>query len=258
MLGRILLMAACTIVPQLIVDETAAQQTGFRVETDLFLGSESKPFHQTVTLFSGGVAYDFPRDDSVVTMVDPKRGRIVLLDVGRQKQTEVDLVDVEKLVESGRNTLLASPETAVLVSDGDKVRFEGDKVIAGGELLRYEATLQQPENPQVALEYRTYTDALTRLNAVHNPTALPFARLSLNYAALEKQSLPKELTRYQSSARGQQIVRSILHANWRLSLDDKAKIAEIGRMLVSFESVSQQEFFRGQHSASAGNKTAGR
>ncbi|MCU0875712.1 MAG: hypothetical protein MUE50_25550, partial [Pirellulaceae bacterium] len=32
----------------------------FRIETDVFLGAEKEPVAQSVTLFSGGLVYDFP------------------------------------------------------------------------------------------------------------------------------------------------------------------------------------------------------
>lgn len=243
MAGRfVLMMVAGMLSSMTLTSRVHSQQTGFRVETDLFRGDEVEPFHQTVTLFFDGVAYDTPRDQGMLTMIDPKRDRIILLDETRQVQTEVDLLKLRAMIEKAKTNAFAV--TATLIADAEKVVASEDRVTAGDALIRYDATFQLAHTAAIAQQYAEFADASAMLNAGHDPAALPYARLNLNKAIAEKNALPKEITKTVSIGKIPQVHRSILHANWRLSKDDETRIAKIGTMLVSYPSVSQQEFFQ--------------
>lgn len=234
---------AKTIVSAFMMITTAAAvqaQTEFRVETDLFLGDEKEPFHQTTTLFSGGVAYDLPHGQNVVTMVDPKRNRIVLLDKQRRKQTNIDIDDLTKLIENAKTG--ATGILGQVIADAQLVEVAEDSLTVGQSLLRYEATLQ-PSSGECAAEYAAFANASAMLNGGRDPAALPYARLLLNEAILQKNKLPKEITKTVMLTKVPQVSRSILHANFRLSKDDQLSINEIGTMLASFEKIPQREFF---------------
>ena len=56
---------------------TLAMAEDFRVETDVFVGGEKEPVAQNVTLFSGGLVYDFPLiGPQEITVFDAARGAL--------------------------------------------------------------------------------------------------------------------------------------------------------------------------------------
>ncbi len=64
----------------------------FRIETDVFVNQAKEPAVQTLTIFSGGVVYDFLLTGvEEITVFDRDRNRLVLLDTKRKVKTELTL-----------------------------------------------------------------------------------------------------------------------------------------------------------------------
>ncbi len=223
-------------------ENLASSQVEFRVVTDVFLGNQKEPAQQTLTLFSGGVAYDISFDDpNQISMVDVGRDRIVLLNKELQIQTSIDLKKLQQYIESARKQAETS-DLAVYLHGAEQIEVVNSSVTVGDQVLRYQASLQQPRDEQMAQQYARTADALSLLNGWRSGLP-PFARLSLNRVVAEQKSLPEEITRTTSGNQKTEVVRCRLHANYRLSTEDKQQVTEIGKMLVSFRSVGEQEFF---------------
>lgn len=238
--------------PQAVV----APSAGFRVVTDVFFGTQKAPAQQSLTLFSAGVAYDISFDDpNQITMVDPQRSRIVLLNKATQTQTAIDLRELQQFIDSARKAAETS-ELATYLAGADKIVVTDDSVSVGDSVMQYQTSLQKPRDPQMAQQYAQAADALILLNGWRSGMP-PFARLSFNRAVAEQQALPQEITRTTSSGKQTIVVRSLLHTNWRLSRDDERQIAEIGTMLVSFSPVTAPEFFAAISNQAATPKVAG-
>ena len=73
----------------------------FRIESEVFISkSEKKPFARNLTLFKGHVVYDFMRTEPhEITIFDPQRDRIILLDVTRKIKTEIKLWQLQNIIE---------------------------------------------------------------------------------------------------------------------------------------------------------------
>lgn len=223
-------------------EKQASLQPEFRVVTDVFLGDHKEPAQQTLTLFSGGVAYDISFDDpNQISMVDVDRDRIVLLNKELQIQTSIDLNKLQQYIESARKQAETS-DLAVYLNGAEQIEVVGSSVTVGDQVLRYQASLQKPRDEQMAEQYARTADALSLLNGWRSGVP-PFARLSLNRVVAEQKSLPEKITRTTSSNKKTEVVRCRLHANYRLSKEDKQQVSEIGKLLVSFPSVAEQEFF---------------
>ncbi len=232
-----------------------APAPGFRVVTDVFFGTQKSPAQQSLTLFSAGVAYDISFDDpNQITMVDPQRSRIVLLNKATQTQTAIDLKELQQFIDSARKAAETS-ELATFLKGADKIAVTDDSVSVGDSVMQYQTSLQKPRDPQMAQQYAQAADALILLNGWRSGMP-PFARLSFNRVVAEQQSLPQEITRTTSSGKQTIVVRSLLHANWRLSKDDERQLAEIGTMLVNFAQVTAPEFFEALNDQAAA-KVAG-
>lgn len=223
---------------------TAGATTGFRVVTDIYFGTKKEPAQQSLTLFSAGVAYDISFDDpNQITMVDPGRARIVLLNKSRQIQTAIDLNELQRFIDSARKAAETS-ELAEYLKGADKISVTDSGVSVGDSVLEYHTTLQQPREPHMAQQYAAAADAFQLLNGWRSGMP-PFARLSLNRVVAEQHAIPQEITRTTSSGSGKHkdVVRCRLHTNWRLSKDDERQIVDIGNMLVNFQQVPPAEFF---------------
>jgi hypothetical protein len=239
----------CSLLPTPMKDCIAqdqppleSTQAAFRVETDVRVGTRTEPTQTSLTLFSGGVAYDISFDDpNQITMIDVQRERIVLLNKEARTQAIIDLRQLQQYIESARKQAETS-QLAPYLRGADQIDLTNNVVQVGDGVLRYEATLQAPREEQMAQQYARVADALSLLNGWRSGVP-PFARLSLNRVVAEQKSLPKEITRTTSGNNQTEVVSCRLHANWRLSKDDEKRVSEIGTMLVSFQTVSPPEFF---------------
>ncbi len=223
-------------------EKIAPPQAPFRVVTDVFFGSQKEPAQQTLTLFSAGVAYDISFDDpNQITMVDVARDRIVLLNKQQQTQTSIDLKQLQQYIDSARKQAETS-NLALYLKGAEQIEVTNNVVSVGDSVMRYEATLQQPRDEQMAQQYARAADALSLLNGWRSGVP-PFARLSLNRVVAEQKSLPEEITRTARSDSQTEVVKCRLHTNWRLSKVDEKQVADIGTMLVTYRTVTEPEFF---------------
>jgi hypothetical protein len=242
---------------------SAGQGMDFRIETDVILPLDNKPVQQSLTLFRGGVAYDYSRETPEQIMVlDHAQDRMVLLDASRKVQTIIDLPGLYALMESARNQAAGSG-LSVFLEDARTVEFNdaGGAVRVGSKILRYDANLQTPPQPLMSEHYGRFADASAYLNAWRNNSPPPFARVALNAAVSSRQAIPSEITRttqaLDGGVSGEQVVRCRLHSNWKLSKDDYARIDEIDGMMAGFAIVSSSDFYKAAASrepAVAGSK----
>ena len=220
----------------------AVDGVGFRVETDVFFGDQAAPQQQSKTLFLDGVAFDISLNDpNVITMVDPARQRIALLNQATRTRSEVDLRQLHEYIDSARKQAEASG-LAVFLRGATQVAQSDGEVRVGDAALLYQATVQRPPEERMAVEYAQVADALVLLNGWRSGVP-PFARLQLNQTLASMKSLPSEITRTSRADDQALVVRSKLHANWRLSRDDQDQIAEVERMLNEFQEVPATQFF---------------
>ncbi|GAB5402911.1 MAG: hypothetical protein Aurels2KO_11420 [Aureliella sp.] len=236
---RMGIVVACLLASMTV--NVMAQENGFRLETDVFVQGNDKPVSRTVTLFHNGVAYDFPRDGQRVTMVDPSGNRIVIFDTQRSVQTVVDIKELAKLMETAKKQ---APEfLTAIIAEADRVQSDSEKTVIGGEILSYTATHQSPPKQEYATSYAAFADALALLNAGREPAQLPYSRLKLNTTLRQKGLMPREVTKKVSIGSKPTVVRSIVHATWRLSSEHEDRIARVGEWLTKYNAVTQTDFF---------------
>lgn len=237
----------------LLSTSAAAQQAAFRVETQV----QTQPVKRTLTLFSEGVGYDFALDESgAITLIDPKRNRIVLLDPVREVKATLDMQELLGLVSKARQEV-AQSGLAGLLESAKKTRFDEQTqtVYVGDEYMSYQATLQAPAQENMAAQYAQFADWSARLNAVFEPHFPPYVRLELNRLVAEVGKLPKRITRTTQHQEQKSTIECILTANWRISTEDNEKIRRVGEMLVKFKDVTQAEYFAQKpRLISSGNK----
>lgn len=233
-------------------ENVSAQPPAFRVDTDIYVGESKEPIKQTLTIFSEGVYYDFAMDTSAaITIVDPSRNRIVLINPERQAKTTISTSSLLTLVAQAREKASQQPkdsDLARMLAAADQSSFDADTqtLTVGGDALKYEAKLQTPKDREMAIQYAEFADWSARLNAIYPPHFLPFVRLELNRQIVSRGMLPQVITRTEKHDRKQVVVACRLLVNSRISTDDQSKLARVGQLLATCKDMTPEQYFAPQ------------
>ncbi len=232
-----------------VTTRVTAQQPGFRIETDIHFGDEKAPSKQTLTLFSNGVYYDFSVDDpTAITMIDPQRNRIVLLDAKRNIQTVLDTIEMQKYFDSAK-LQSDSPDLQLLIKASEQFSFDEQtgRCTVGIPQMQYVATSQKPIDGSMAAQYAEFADWSARLNAVYPPRRAPYVRMRLNDELGSRGLLPAEIEITTKPISGKPMVtRCRLLAIWKLSSADLSKIKSVGEKLAQFNKLEPSRYFAEQ------------
>ena len=228
---------------------TAACAEDFCIHTKVHLGKEAV---ESVTMFRGGVVYDFIDSPEEITILDPPRDRFVVLDVTRKVKVAVTEVTIKAFSEKLRQEAQAR-KVDLLVFLADP-KFDETYDESSGELsmtspwMSYKVKTAEPKFPVATAQYAAYSDAQTQLNTLLKPGSLPpFARMALNSALADRGRLPTEvqLTRYAQTRGSKQVTIKAEHRlQWRLLEADRERIDAADRHLATFTEVSLGDYIR--------------
>jgi hypothetical protein len=224
----------------------------FRIDTDVFLEDNAEePIAETLTLFSGGLVYDFILSGSEeVTIFDVDRGNLVLLDTERQMKTS--LTTQELLALSAKMRVLAEGDKlAELFFPEFSTQFDVDgmQLVLTSPRLTYRVAATRPKLAGGAQRFRQFADWYARLNAIRPGNMPPFARLELNAALADRELVPEEIEREVVLERRfgnkKSRVRSKHSFVWMLSGTDRKRIERAGRLRAEYSpAVSLSEYWR--------------
>lgn len=232
----------------------------FRIETSVYVDEEPEPISQTLTLFSGGVVYDFFLSDShEITVFDPKRERLILLDTKRQLKTTLSTTSILDFIAQMRNRLTEEQKKFLLAPSMQVTADDATGTITlDGERVRYRVQGVAPKFPQAAESYRQFADWYARLNAMRVGNLPPFARLQLNSALAEKSLIPIEIERNvvlkKTLSESEQTLRSRHSAVWSLSASDRSRIDAAGNYMAAFRPVTFTEFIGSEFQTAQSDK----
>jgi len=181
-----------------------------RIESELFSDGAAEPVARSLTLFDGGVAWDFlelprskaePGEMELVEIVlhDPARERVVVIDPVRRVKTEIPLIRLERMSVSLAKWARSSDDRLVRWAGGPDFSAsfteEEDAILLSGPRVRYAVTLASAGSPEVATTYRQFADTAILLKALLHPGGIPpFPRLALNRRLEEEGAIPSEVT----------------------------------------------------------------
>ena len=244
-----LLSVSCVTLACTVMSVALGQQPGFRIDTDIHFGNEKAPSKQSLTLFSEGVYYDFSKDDpTAITMIDPQRNRIILLDGKRNSQTTIAMAELSKYVESAK-LQADSPDLKLLLKASEQVAFneQTNTCTVGIKQMSYVATTQKPPQSIIAEQYADFANWSARLNAVYPPQRPPYVRMRLNDELGSRGFLPAEIDKTTTLASGKSTTnRCRLIALWLLSRDDQAAIKGVGEKLAKYSKLDPVKYFAEQ------------
>ncbi len=228
----------------------------FRVATDIYLDEKKPPIKQSLTLFSQGVYYDLEQSENgLITVIDPKRNRIVLLD--RQRMVKSTLM-LEQLQTTVLNARPQAGDKISAVRDASYQTQKDGSTIAtvANDYIEYRAVTQPAPNPEFAKQFADFADWSSRLNAVTQPKLPPYLRMDLNRIILEHGAIPTEIRRLSRKHQGgkENVVSSRLMTVWQLSQDDHARIARCAAHIAEFREVPEAEYWQSNPVVSASAK----
>jgi len=227
-----------------------APAADFHVENAVYIEGNARPQSQGVTIFHDGLVYDFLTDPSEIIVFDKAHRRFELLDLTRRVRSEVSLDDVKAVVERAKQRLAghSNPQFRWLGAPSFDEALDRDKsaLTMRSDSLTYEVQLL-PAGPDVAVQYREFSDWYAQFNYVLNPGSRPpFARMKLNDALERNQGIAKEvrLTANFTANEPPQRITSRHELAGQLDSSDTKRLADARDAMQSFRHVSLKEYMQ--------------
>jgi len=227
----------------------------FRVETDLFIGTEKDPVGENLTLFAGGQVYDFLLSGSKeITIYDPARGQFKLLDTKRKLRSDIStqlllekVEATESLIAKGDDPFMRAvmkPKFDTKVEEFEENGETRVRITMTSKEITYKVVGAKPKHPEAIHAYRQFCDYFARFNSVRLGGFPPGSRLALNEALAERGLVPIEIERTIVSP-GKKLEHRTRHLiNYILSNQDLQKINAAGNYLAEFGAVDFEQHRR--------------
>ncbi len=248
---RVLAAAVLSLSSLTLVTE-AAQAADFHVANSVFVGGQSQPQSQGVTIFHEGLVYDFLNEPAEVIVFDKAQRRFMLLDISRRLRSEISMDDVQIVVDRVKQRLSAHPNPNVkwLVDPSFEEVFDPKTSLLTlkSPSLTYQAQMQATD-PVVAAQYHEFSDAYTQFNVALNPSSRPpFPRMMLNAAIERRRGVAKEV--HLTTTAGPKATPLKIASRHQLALQldaaDLNRVGEVREYLRSFRAVSLAEYRKGK------------
>ncbi|MEO0531750.1 MAG: hypothetical protein AAF266_14415 [Planctomycetota bacterium] len=242
-----LLLSACCLLPATAAD--------FRIETRVYVPGEETAVSESVTLFSGGAAYDFRDADNRVTVfrsgAADKPGRFVLLDTEREVRTDIG-ADRVAIATTKLRRWAAIQKDPYLRFSGDPTfdeQFDGDtgELRMTSKLMSYRLVTMQVASRPAMKELRAFLDAYAQLHTLLEGGLPPAPRLLVNEALANHDVVPIEVQLYRGPIEGEPDLRAEHLVTWILSRKDRHRIEQTNRQLTEFAAVDNSEFSQNAH-----------
>jgi hypothetical protein len=221
----------------------------FVIESRTYDGDHAKPFTSNTTVFHEGLVYDFVTTEDEITLLDPSRGRFVLMNTRRKIKTELTTDQVLRYTQhvqqwaAGKKDILlqfyADPKFDV-VEDGE------NRLKLTAAVLAYEV-VGKSQTPEIVSQYRQFCDWFARFNSAVSPgSQLPFPRLVLNNHLARRQLVPTQVDLTLAPQRrfgGKPVhLRSEHTLRPELTSEEIRQIDQTNRLLVTLKNVPLTEY----------------
>jgi hypothetical protein len=187
----------------------AAEDAGFRVESQVFVNGAEEPVARSLTLFRDGVAWDFLEPVAAkgghagtggeIVLHDPARERVVLVDPVRNLKTQIDAIRLERLSVSLASWARKSDDRLVQWAGGpdfgEGMTESDERIELVGPRVHYVIDFARPPSAEAAGIYRRFADTAILLKALVRPGGLPpFPRLAINRRVAAAGGIPTEVS----------------------------------------------------------------
>lgn len=220
----------------------------FRIETKVYSGTTKSPVSENTTLFEAGYVYDYLSKPERVAVFDQPHGRFILLDPACKLKAEVKTEDVRLFADKFRAVAEQSSRPLMKFAADPDFKIESpqdNELTFSSQYITYRLETLAANTPEIAQQYREFSDWYARFNAMSSPGSTPpFPRMAVNEELAKRGLVPKEVQLTIAATPGAKAVsmRSEHHVSWRLLPKDHKKIAETGNQLTTFKTVDFDKF----------------
>ena len=226
----------------------------FRVDTEVFRGSNKEPIAEILTIFSGGNVYDFQQAaPHEITISEPRRGVVTLLNVQHKKKAVVDMpelinaaINMQAAAAQAKNNPVfvaaAQPVFNITSSENTENNSKHTKLVFANKTLQYTVTGQLARHPGAANDYRHFSDLSARLGSLRSGGLPAGARLEVNAEIAKNGLLPTRVERVIHESLRKSEVRTEHLVVWTLAAEDRRRIDMAGNYLVEFTLIDFNEF----------------
>jgi hypothetical protein len=170
----------------------------FRVDNAVYAGSEKEPSSQSTTIFHEGAVYDCLKVPAETIVFEKLAGRFTLLDLAKQKRSEVTTVAITAFLTQLRPKAVESKDPLMKFLADPNFRERADEstgeLILSSPLVTYRVKLAHEATPTMVTQYRAFCDWYARLNSLLVPGSRPpFARLKVDAALAERKATPSQV-----------------------------------------------------------------
>jgi hypothetical protein len=251
-------MRITAIVLAWLITAVTAYGEDFRIHTKVYKGDETTPASQNLTLFRGGVVYDFLSDPTETTIFDRPRagkpGRFLLLDPARQVQAEVPLDRLHSFMSQLQLWAAGQSDPFLrflsLPQFNEQLDEEHQSWSYSSRFMNYRVKADAVGEEQFQ-QYDEFADWFVRLNTMLSIKTRPpygLGRLAVNASLRSRREIPSEVTLTVDSPnrflKRVTTFRSEHQLTALISQTDQARIDEAATQLVSFKKVTLEDYLQ--------------
>ena len=229
--------------------QTSSASSEFRIKIDIYDNESKPPINSIETIFMGGQYIELDDNRGRITVVDPGKGRVSILNSEARTLVHLEMAVLEKQVNSVLSEM-TTEQRRKFSSTGEPTVDPAGFVAIGNANLSYKFKTFTPSDPNIAVSYGDFANWSARVNARYYKVP-PIIRMELNQLLMDQRQLPEELHRLTVIAPPNQadpvgkteeiIARLFLTAP--LTNNDRGRVASVLRSMTEFKINTEKEFF---------------
>jgi hypothetical protein len=225
-----------------VVIDTQAAGDEFRIETMVYVGTQSKPLERRTTLLEETRVIDFQDNASgVANIVDLVTNELILVDEPKKQYAVVSASQMDAFIAAQQARIISKSfdQQQVLLPQLTR-SWDAQEWALGlsSPQLTYSATLVKPLSPELEAKYRQFTDWMARYNAIRGWPPAP--RLQLNQEMANLSLVPREIRKTVLIHSKRTTHR--YHLGWREQ--DRQRVDQITKSYPQYRERELSEFLR--------------
>ena len=229
--------------------QTSSASSEFRIKIDIYENESKPPIKSVETIFVGGQYMEFDDNRGRITVVDPGKGRVSILNSEARTLVHLEMAVLEKQVNSILSEM-TTEQRRKFSSTGEPTADSAGFVSLGNTNLSYKFKTFTPPDPNVAIAYGDFANWSARVNARYYKVP-PFIRMELNQLLMDLRQLPEELHRLTVITPPNQVdpvgkteeIIARLFLTEALTNNDRSRVAGVLRSMTEFKINTEKEFF---------------
>jgi len=229
--------------------QTRSASSEFRIKIDIYENESKPPINSIETIFIGGQYMELDDNRGRVTVVDPGKGRVSILNSEAKTMVHLEMAVLEKQVNSILSEM-TTEQRRKFSSTGEPTADAAGFVSLGNANLSYKFKTFTPADPNIAVSYGDFANWSARVNARYYKVP-PFIRMELNQLLMDQRQLPEELHRLtvivppnQANPVGKtEEIIARLFLTEPLTNNDRSRVANVLKSMTEFKINTEKEFF---------------